>query len=423
MRFSLARKITLGISLVACITYGTSALFIFVFKPWIAPAMNTWLYYSLILMLGVFWTAVLGWLAAKWLIGPLLALSQAAQEAAAGNLRVEVTVRDSKDELHALSRSFHDMVGSLKEMIHGISNSAEVTSAGAESLSQALLQATEQIERMSGAVEEIYEGVQSQERSVGEAWSAAERMREESTRMQGDSRRMRAMSEVMERTMAGSRDTVEQLIVGMERFARSGEATYGMVKRLEADAAEIESITSTVREIAEQTHLLALNASIEAARAGESGAGFSVVASEIRKLAERSEQSVQRINRIIEHVQLQVQETVGLLEEQSLAIREESARRESVQEATREMSAGVADSIEVMQQIERSIEAQSSEAERIHALIAGISDMAGQITAGAKRIADASNEETAIMQEISSSSDILQSQASQVLERTKYFKT
>ncbi len=422
MRFTLARKIAIGISLVACMTYGTSAIFIFVLKSWIAPQMNTWLYYSIILALGVFWTAALGWLAAKWLTGPLLALSGAAQEAADGNLRVEVSVRDSKDELQVLGRSFQGMVRSLKEMIEGISSGAQTTSAGAETLSQALLQATEQIERMSAAVADIYAGVQAQERSVGDARAAAERMRGESEKMREDSRRMRTMSVVMERTMEGSIETAEQLIEGMERFARSGEATYGMVKRLEADAAEIESITSTVREIAEQTHLLALNASIESARAGEAGAGFSIVAAEIRKLAERSEQSVQQINRIINLVQDEVRHTAELLEAQSLAIREEAARRESVQAATREMSAGVANSVEVMLQIDRSIAAQAAEAERIHSLVSGISDMAGRITASAKRIADASMQETAIMQEISSSSDLLQAQASQVLERTRRFK-
>ena len=317
----------------------------------------------------------------------------------------------SKDELHVLSRSFHDMVGSLKEMIQGIANSAQVTSSNAESLSQALLHAAEQVEKRSGTVEEIYEGVQSQEASVGGALSAADRMRQEAKTMHADAERMRAMSETMETTMSENQATVRALIEGMERFSQTGEATFEMVKRLETDAAEIESITYTVREIAEQTHLLALNASIEAAHAGEYGTGFAVVAKEIRKLAERSEQSVQQINKIIEQVRTQIQETSQQLQTQSVLIRQEASRRESVEEATQQMSVGVADSIRIMQQMERSILAQTAEVDEIHALISDISDMAAHITAGAKQIADASNEETAIMQEIASSSDVLQDQA------------
>lgn len=422
MRYSLARKITSGISLVACITYGTSSIFIFVLKPYLAPAMNVWLYISLVLLLGVFWTGLLGWMAAKWLTGPLISLAKAAQEASAGNLRVEVVERNSRDELQVLSRSFREMVDSLKEMIRGITGSAEITSASAESLAQALVYATEQIEKMSGAVEEIYESVQSQERSADEAKAAADRMSEESKAMYEGSQRMKAMSEVLERTMAENEETVQGLIDGMHQFAQTGETTHGMVKRLESDAAEIESITSTVRDIAEQTHLLALNASIEAARAGEAGAGFSVVANEIRTLAEQSEKSVQQINKIIEQVRNRIQTTAAQLESQSVLVRKEASRRDSVQRASRQMSAGVADSIEIMHRMERSIQSQSAEVERIHALITDISATASQITEGAKQIADASTEQTAIMQEISSSSDMLQSQAGQVLDRTHFFK-
>lgn len=422
MKLPLSLKLTAGISLVACVTYGSSALFIFGLKDFLAPDMQDWLYILLILLAGVAWTGLLGWLAARWLTGPLIALAKAAQEAAAGNLKVEVPVRESKDELHILAMTFRDMVGSLKGMIGGISGGARTTTTGVDSLSKALAQAASQLERMSQAVEQIYRSVRSQEEDVENAAAAAERMRAEADSLQEDARRMSAISQAMETSMRDSERTAGELIRGMERFSASGEAAYGLVKGLEGDAHEIESITSAVREIAEQTHLLALNASIEAAKAGEAGSGFSVVASEIRKLAERSEESAGQIKSLIEQVRDRIQGTVELIEEQGRMIREEASRRESVRDATQRMSRDASESIGIMRQIEASVAAQAQDVAQVHELIAAIAEKAAGITEGARRIADAAGEQTAVMEEISASSDLLRAEADQLQRKTEVFR-
>lgn len=423
MRFSLVRKFTIGISLVACVTYGISAGFIFVLKPWIAPNLSSWAYICIILSLGVVWTGILGYLAARWLAGSLTAIARAAREAASGNLLVEVPMPKSKDELQLLGESFGGMVGSLKEMIRTVIGDAQAASDGAASLSDALAYAAKQVETTSEAVDRIHRAVKEQDSSVEDAVQGAERMREETRRIRSEAQRARDVSGMMERTMNETDKTMEELIRGMARFAAAGDETYETVKRLGDDAAEIESITMAVRDIGEQTHLLALNASIEAARAGEAGAGFSVVAQEIRKLAERSERSVRRIDDMIRSVQLRVREAALLLESQSAAILEESSRRERVQADASQLSSGVASSIEAMRQMESAVEAQSEEVERICRRIEDISARAGRISEGAGQIAGASMEQSAVIQQIASSAEMLQMQSARVLERTRPFRT
>lgn len=423
MNMKLTGKMVLGVTVVSLITYGTSAFFIFVLKPWLAPGMENWLYISITLLLGVFWTGVLGWLAAKWLTKPIIGLAKASEEAASGNLRVAIDTRQSNDEIAVLTRSFLAMIQSLKEMIGDITQSADATTRSAAALTEAMDQATQQIVKISQSADEIYQSVQQEELSITQAASAAERMRQAAQTMADKSAQMKMLADEMEKTMETSGQSITSLIHSMNEIAGSNQDALKIVERLTADADEIETITASVQEISEQTHLLALNASIEAARAGEQGQGFGVVAHEIRKLAERSAESVTQINHIISRVQQQIRETVELIQSQSNIVVREAAKKDIVQQAMEQLQASVKESAAAMMMIEKGIEIQNTEIDHTYRQIADISAKAKQISELARQIAVAVSEQTALSEEITSASEVLYTQTDKLLEKAKRFKS
>jgi methyl-accepting chemotaxis protein len=424
MRISttLTAKMVAGFVAVSAVTYGTSALFIFFLKPWIAPHMRDWLYITIILGLGIVWTGVLGWIAARWLTTPIAFLAKAARQAASGDLRLTIPPRRSRDEIATLYAAFGTMVSSLQNMIRGISETVDVTSQNADSMSGAIQQAAEQIEALSHVADEIYTGVREQQAAAEQSLHTAEEMLSSFREMERDAQRMLGLSGVMEGTVGESRQLLASLVEGMAALAASHEESQRMVQRLEREAAEIEAISETVQDIAGQTHLLALNASIEAARAGEQGRGFTVVAAEIRKLAEQSSESVKRINEIVTRAQEQIRRTVGLIQEQAELVAQESRQTGTFREALDRLTGAADEFLTGVRLMEDAISSQTGRITAAYQDMGDIRAMTNRFSSGAERIAGATHEETAILQEIASASEELKQITLRLTEKMKAFQ-
>ncbi|MCP1425059.1 methyl-accepting chemotaxis protein [Paenibacillus xylanexedens] len=422
MKWTLGAKTVAGLVLISIITYGTSGFFIFFVKDWITLDIPNWVYISIILIMGVCWNGILGWFGSRWLTRPIVHLSRAAQQVSAGDLTTEIPQRRTQDELTVLYDAFRAMVSNLRSIVNDIADSTRTTSQNAQSLSEAITQAAEQIEMMSDAVDHIAVGVEEQKVTSHQSLITADEMLNDFQRMHSQSMDMTEMSGQMERSVDHTKQTFSSLMKGMDELAESHNRSRDIMLLLEKEASDIEVITQSVKNIAEETGLLALNASIEAARAGEEGSGFAVVAQQIRKLADESKESVHRINELISRVQERIRETAQLSHEQHGLVVNESERTVSVDQTLHELTGTVEVFMKGAHDIGSKIAEQTGRVEQTHGHVKKIQGKAGSFSDEARRIMDAAHEETAIMEEISSSAEELRQLTDRLLDKTKAFR-
>ena len=145
--------------------------------------------------------------------------------------------------------------------------------------------------------------------------------------------------------------TVAQTLEGMTDMSTRSAAIADQILRLSEQIGQIGNITNAVSDLANQTNLLALNAAVEAARAGEHGRGFAVVAGEIRKLADQSKKSAERINALIADIQRATNSTVMVAEEGSKTVAHGTQLARQTGEAFQELALSSGGTFESMQQI------------------------------------------------------------------------
>jgi twitching motility protein PilJ len=289
--------------------------------------------------------------------------------AADGDFTVNAQV--TADTLGALADSFNLMVSDLSELVHDVKKSAEHVALS----TQGILEKT--TEMALGADNQAKEIVQISTLAKNMA-GVAENTNDSAQRAAEAARHAK---EVAERGGA----IVEQSIEGMHRIRETVTDTSERVKILGDNSVRIGEITEFISDIANRTNLLALNATIEAARAGKAGKGFTVVADEIRNLAERSSHAANQITKLIEDIQNGTSETVIAMELGNTEVAEGTKKVDAAGSALREILGAVDISTTSVAEISHATEKQLKSSEDIVKVMEGIASIAHQTADGAKQ--------------------------------------
>ena len=319
---------------------------------------------AFLVVIGALW-----WLSGS-ILRPLNRLRETMERIGRDNdltLRAEHT---GGDELGAVGDAFNAMVGELRGIINGVTGSAgnlvgetERLSATAEQTNAGMRHQQEEIHQVATAMTEMTATVQEVARNTSTAAEAAHNAQAEA---------------------ATGQQVVTQTIDAIDRLAAEVEQTAGVIHKLEEDSADIGTILDTIKGIAEQTNLLALNAAIEAARAGEQGRGFAVVADEVRTLANRTQKSTEEIQAMIEQLQAGAQQAVRVMDEGRKQARSSVEQAGNAGESLRTITAAVESINDMNAQIASAAEEQSAVAEEMNRNIVNISQVAEETARGSQ---------------------------------------
>jgi methyl-accepting chemotaxis protein len=294
-----------------------------------------------------------------------------------------------KDEFAQLSRNCNLLIDSLRNLIEGIVNRSSQLAAAAEQTSAVTSESTKAIEEQRNQVEQAASATTEMSSTAQSVLSSANDALGEIKHADDEAERVKTIS-------SRNRETIELL-------AHEVDSAAQVINQLQQDSASIGSILDTIRGIAEQTNLLALNAAIEAARAGEQGRGFAVVADEVRTLASRTQESTSEIQTMIESLQSGAGKAVTVMDAGKSKASECVTQSEEADKALETITHAVHEAFDRSSQIATAAEEQSVVAHEISENLESIVAIAEQTTAGSQQTAASSSEVARLSEELQQS--------------------
>jgi len=318
-----------------------------------------------------------GWLITQQITQPLRQTLAVAARIARGDLsQVEPVQR--RDEMGQLQASMREMTLSLRELIGGIdqgvgqlSQAATQLAASSEDTKLRINQQREETDQVATAMNQMSATVQEVAQNAEQASMAATNADQQ--------------AQLGDQVVAEAINRIEQLAGQMDHCLAA-------MQHLAGESQRIGSILDVIKSVSEQTNLLALNAAIEAARAGEAGRGFAVVADEVRGLAQRTQQSTEEIEQLIESLHSGTDQVTSLLDNSKRLTEQSVELSRKAGDALSQITDTVSSIQGMNQQIATASEEQSVVAEQINRSVISVRDASDQTSAASEQTAASSGE-------------------------------
>ncbi|WP_338653560.1 methyl-accepting chemotaxis protein [Lysinibacillus sp. Y5S-8] len=349
------------------------------------------------------------WQYASSMAKPINRVAQAMEQFAQGDLSQDSISIRSKDEIGKLANAMNQMQQKLKDMIHNIAQASDLINTSSKELTQSANEVNMGAEQVAITMHELASGAEGQAHHSNELTSLMERFTADLQETNQHGAHIHQSSvEVLALTNEGSQlmTSSNSQMVKIDSIVQNA---VEKVKNLDAQAQEISKLVVVIKDIADQTNLLALNAAIEAARAGEQGKGFAVVADEVRKLAEQVAFSVNDITSIVTNIQQDFDVVTTSLEDGYQEVKEGTNQIKATSETFNTISYSINDVVESVKLISTNLSKVTEDGRKMNNSIQEIAAVAEESAAGVEQT-------TATTEETSSSMDDMAGKSAQLSE-------
>ena len=293
-----------------------------------------------------------------------------------GDLTIRAKV--TEDITGAIADSMNYTIDELRTLVTGVNNASTQVSVKSQQAQAVSVQLLDAAEKQSKEIQDTTQDVLS----VAETLTKVSSNAEES-------------SQVAMRSLAAAdkgRLAVQNSISGMNDIREQIQETSKRIKRLGESSQEIGEIVELISDITEQTNVLALNAAIQAASAGEAGRGFSVVAEEVQRLAERSGEATKQIGAIVKTIQADTQDAVAAMEKSTTGVVEGAKLSDAAGQALSEIDSVTKNLASLIQKISTDTQSQAASANKVARNMQDILEINRQTTAGTQQTASSIKE-------------------------------
>ncbi|MGG0120639.1 methyl-accepting chemotaxis protein [Bacillus paranthracis] len=248
-------------------------------------------------------------------LSPLKDLQEGLRKVGEGDLSIKLNERS--DDIGITNIYFNNTIKKFNRIIDKVRQTAEQVSTSSQKLSVSTKANSIAFKEIASATTGLNLGAHSHEYVVQKCLGIVQDMESKMKEMKGAAKQVRNASEEMEQHSGEGKDLIKRIVDQMKRIQDTVEDVSSSMYALEARSKEISEILTVITTMSNQTSLLAVNASTEASCAGEVGKGFSVVADEVRILAEKTEASARDIAKLIDETQAEADEAVRSIQKSS----------------------------------------------------------------------------------------------------------
>lgn len=363
----------------------------------------------------------LGFLIARTMSGTIQYILRQLRKVSNGDLTVHLQAK-SKDEFKLLCDGINDMVDHVKSLIKDVNEVSEEVGAAAVHVAQTsgTFMATSQ--DIQNAVLEIESGVNKLD-------SGSDNCLNQMDSLSGKINNVSSNADEIGKLTNAAGETINVGIASVQSLTESSESTAEItrnvivsIEELQAKSKAISHIVSAINDIAEQTNLLSLNASIEAARAGDAGRGFSVVAEEIRKLADQCLASAGQISSIVKEILSKTSEVVTIARQAEAVVSSQNGAVEETTASFRQIDELVAQLIQALQTITNNVQEMNGARNETLSAIESISDASTQTAACSSSVHNAAGTQLDAVKNLDAASQSLTAKAESLLDALSTFQ-
>ncbi|MGB4492176.1 MAG: methyl-accepting chemotaxis protein, partial [Halanaerobiales bacterium] len=327
-----------------------------------------------------------------------------------------------KDEFGILARTFNDMVDELKILVSDINEQARELAEASNTMNNISRGLGLLAEQVGDSVQIVSAGSQEQLVRIEETGRNVVNFNKQIRLIDNNSRLISSGSDEVLKSIEKGDRSVNYTIDRINSLSEDTIKVAGLINELGQMSQKIEDIVDLISNIANQTNLLALNAAIEAARAGQAGQGFSVVADEIRDLAEQSSSATENITALIRNVQERVSEAVELINNNKTLVSKSVEAIKDTDRVFNEIEEVSLQFREIITSVVEGLEEMTKESQQVEEAIQEISVISRNFAANSEEIAASTEEQLASTEEIVSAAETLKKMSDRLMNNVNKFK-